>query len=476
MTVKIKKNLVSPSKYAIKCPYPMVEEYITIHNTAMDAPASNEINYMIGNNSATGYHFAVDDKEVIQGLPLDRNGFACGDGKYGNGNRKSISVEICYSRSGGEKYKKAEALTIKLVAQLLHERKWSTDRVKPHQFWSGKYCPHRIFDNKEWNSIISRINAELQVLNGKKAVTPVSAPVSERGYLLKGDKGKRVEYLQTLLVKLGYKIAVDGSYGSATEAAVRAVQKDNRIKVDGSAGQQTFQVLEALTAPKNTAKNYMENGDSGANVKTLQTQLKQLGYKIDVDSHFGDATEAVVKKFQSDRKLAVDGYAGQATQTELKKAVAEKVAKDKKAAEAAKKVDTAPEHYGVVTVKTAHLNVRSRADFKSDIVKTIKKGTSWKAYFQKNGLYNIGGNQYISASPDLVSFKKNPLHGKPRTLVVTAKNLYTYNTPNWKDKGALVKQGEVFTITKELIVEGSKMYQIKSGLYITANESHIKLR
>ena len=75
--------------------------HVVVHNTANDAPAANEIKYMQSNNNQVSFHFAVDDKEIIQGLPLDRNAWACGDGVNGEGNRKGIQVEICYSKSGG---------------------------------------------------------------------------------------------------------------------------------------------------------------------------------------------------------------------------------------------------------------------------------------------------------------------------------------------------------------------------------------
>ncbi len=130
MTIAVRKNLVSEYKYKLKCPNAMTAEYITIHNTANDAPAANEISYMKNNTSLTSFHFAVDDKEVIQGLPLNRNAWHTGDGTNGPGNRKSIGVEICYSKSGGAKYKAAEALAIKFVAQLLKERGWGVDRVR----------------------------------------------------------------------------------------------------------------------------------------------------------------------------------------------------------------------------------------------------------------------------------------------------------------------------------------------------------
>lgn len=38
---------------------------IVVHNTANDASAKNEIEYMQNNNKQTSFHYAVDDKEVI---------------------------------------------------------------------------------------------------------------------------------------------------------------------------------------------------------------------------------------------------------------------------------------------------------------------------------------------------------------------------------------------------------------------------
>lgn len=142
MSITPKQMLVPESKWGIKCPYPMTAEHITVHNTANKASAYNEISYMISNDSTTSYHFAVDDKEVIQAIPVNRNAFHAGDGATGNGNRKSISIEICYSLNDAdiEKFKKAEQLAAKFIAQLLDERNWGIDKVKKHQDWSGKYC------------------------------------------------------------------------------------------------------------------------------------------------------------------------------------------------------------------------------------------------------------------------------------------------------------------------------------------------
>ena len=162
--MNIVKNLVSESKYSVKCPYSMTPEFIVVHNTANDATAQNEIKYMISNDDQVSFHFAVDDKEVVQGLPLDRNAWACGDGANGKGNRKGIQIEICYSKSGGARFENAEKNAAKFIAQLLKERGWGVDKVKKHQDFSNKYCPHRTLD-KGWASFVNMIKDYLNELN-----------------------------------------------------------------------------------------------------------------------------------------------------------------------------------------------------------------------------------------------------------------------------------------------------------------------
>ena len=162
--MNIVKNLVSESKYSVKCPYAMTPEFIVVHNTANDASAANEVKYMISNNNQVSFHFAVDDKEVVQGLPLDRNAWACGDGANGKGNRKGIQIEICYSKNGGIRFENAEKNAAKFIAQLLKERGWGVDKVKKHQDFSNKYCPHRTLD-KGWASFVNMIKDYLNELN-----------------------------------------------------------------------------------------------------------------------------------------------------------------------------------------------------------------------------------------------------------------------------------------------------------------------
>ena len=153
------QKLISSDKYDIKCPYVMDPIGICIHNTANDASAANEIAYMQRNNNEVSFHIAIDDKEAIQGLPFNRNAWAAGDGN-GQGNRKYIHVEICYSKSGGPKFEAAEKRAAQEVAALLKQYGWGIDRVTKHQDFSGKYCPHRTLD-MGWQRFLNMIQNEL---------------------------------------------------------------------------------------------------------------------------------------------------------------------------------------------------------------------------------------------------------------------------------------------------------------------------
>lgn len=77
--VTYKTDLVAVSKYPVKAPLYMNPKKITIHNTDNQMDAQSEINYMKNNNNEVSYHLAIDENEAIQGLPLDRNGWHCGE-------------------------------------------------------------------------------------------------------------------------------------------------------------------------------------------------------------------------------------------------------------------------------------------------------------------------------------------------------------------------------------------------------------
>ena len=173
--MKVIQNLVPTSKYSVKCPYPMVAEFIVVHNTANDASAANEVSYMIGNNNQVSFHYAIDDKEIVQGIPENRNAWHAGDGASGKGNRKGLSIEICYSKSGGKRFEEAEKLAAKFIAFKLKEKGWAIDKVKKHQDFSGKYCPHRTLD-MGWQRFLDMVQRELNALKGVDKVSDKNQP------------------------------------------------------------------------------------------------------------------------------------------------------------------------------------------------------------------------------------------------------------------------------------------------------------
>ena len=69
----------------------------------------------------------------------------------------------------------------------------------------------------------------------------------------------------------------------------------------------------------------LRKGDKGEAVREMQAMLDRLGYDLGscgVDGDFGKDTEAAVRSFQSDHRLAADGVCGPATWAELEKAAA----------------------------------------------------------------------------------------------------------------------------------------------------------
>lgn len=180
--INIRQNLVNSSYYGVKCPYGMTPKFIVVHNTANDASAENEIAYMIRNGNEVSFHYAVDDKEVVQGIPTNRNAWHAGDGGSGQGNRYGIAYEICYSLSGGDRFIAAEKLAAKAIAQDLKARGWGIAQVKKHQDFSGKYCPHRTLD-MGWQRFLNMVQAELNALNGSAAKPDTGSVEAYSGYV-----------------------------------------------------------------------------------------------------------------------------------------------------------------------------------------------------------------------------------------------------------------------------------------------------
>ena len=213
---------LDPAKYAIKAPHAMKAKFITIHNTANDASAANEIAYMHRNSAATSYHVAIDDKEVIEAIPFSRNAWHAGDGAFGKGNRESIGIEICYSKSGGTRYEEAEANAIEYTAHVLVQLGLPASAVKFHQEWSGKNCPHRILDEKRGNAFKQAIAKRVNELKNPKPVQSAAKPQAPQDDL----------YFAFHADESGWKyIGSRKSYDEAADLAKPHVEKNERIQI-----------------------------------------------------------------------------------------------------------------------------------------------------------------------------------------------------------------------------------------------------
>lgn len=272
----------------------MKPQYITVHNTANDASARNEVSYMRNNSSSTSYHVAVDDKEVVIAAPFNRNCFHAGDGRYGTGNRKTIGIEICYSRSGGARFDAAEDNAARYVASLLKAYGWGINRVKRHYDWSRKYCPHRTMD-RGWGRFLNMVRKYM-------GLPAASIPNGGEGTESVG------------------KVAIDHKWGPAT---TRASQKVLGTYIDGIVSKQSKRARKYLPNVSTASWKFVNRPGKGSNmvralqrlvgatvdgkcgpgtVSALQRFLKNKGYYSgSIDSKMGPGTVGGWQRYLNDR-------------------------------------------------------------------------------------------------------------------------------------------------------------------------------
>ena len=300
--MKIVKDLVSSSKFDIKCPYSMTPKFIVIHNTANDAPAKNEISYMKSNNNEVSFHFAVDDVEARQGLPLDRNGWHAGDGGNGQGNRYGIAIEICYSKSGGDKFTKAEKNAAKLAAQLMHERGFDIAHLKKHQDFSNKYCPHRTLD-LGWDRFKKMVQTELNALEGTTTSNSKPSTSTSTSYYKKFDSTSIVDGLKS--------IGVDSSFSNREKIA-----KANGISnYSGTASQNTKLLDLARQGKLKKAGSTSTSGSSNASTSYYKKYTGKSGSIVDALKAIGVDSSYDYRKTIA-KKNGINNYSGTASQNE----------------------------------------------------------------------------------------------------------------------------------------------------------------
>ena len=164
---------------------------------------------------------------------------------------------------------------------------------------------------------------------------PAATPAAESSIwktLRSGDSGTEVKQLQENLIQMGYLSGKpDGKYGLKTVEAVKAFQKANNLKADGTAGPLTLKAVysgtaktttppaaEAAANNSNGSGGSLRRGSTGTQVRSLQARLIELGFLSgSADGIFGQKTMAAVIAFQKANKLKADGIAGVRTMSQL---------------------------------------------------------------------------------------------------------------------------------------------------------------
>ncbi len=150
--------------------------------------------------------------------------------------------------------------------------------------------------------LIIHVVALLLVVSATRA-TPAAAQAAWPTVRL-GHAGPNVTTVQYLLRHHGYPVAVDGSFGPATERHIKAFEQAHRLEVNGIVGPDTWSQLSVE----------LDYGAQGAAVKALQVQLKKHGYAgFEVGGTYGSRTRDAVVAFKRTQGLSSSTLVGPLT-------------------------------------------------------------------------------------------------------------------------------------------------------------------
>jgi len=193
--------------------------------------------------SEVSAHYVVDeDGTITQCVPEARRAWHAG-ASFWKGERdvnsRSIGIEIVNPGHdlGYPPFPDAQIeAVIALLKDVCGRRGVAPERILGH----SDVAPARKIDPGEkfpWN--------RLAAAGVGHFVPPV--PASGGRYMQRGDEGRPVEALQSLLALYGYDVGVTGVYDQGTFDAVTAFQRHSRTeKIDGIADMSTIATLHAL--------------------------------------------------------------------------------------------------------------------------------------------------------------------------------------------------------------------------------------
>ncbi|MGL4729953.1 MAG: peptidoglycan recognition protein family protein [Clostridium sp.] len=271
------------------------KDYIIIHSTGnTNDTAKNNADYFGRANRNASAHYFVDDNSTYQVVEDNDCSWNCGDGhnKYGIGNRNTIAIEMCGTADGTISDKTIEN-TLELTKSLMNKYGINIDNVVRHYDASHKNCPSQFSPNswKRWSNFKSRLECkkveETKPVELSKPSKPsktqgkklwevsINGPevarlqhqinvqgygdIKEDGYfgdstlsacptVKEGAEGQITKCIQQRLLNRGYtslksRGGADGKFGRGTTIAIKNLQRNKGLSVDGIVGKNTWKAL-----------------------------------------------------------------------------------------------------------------------------------------------------------------------------------------------------------------------------------------
>ena len=160
--------------------------------------------------------------------------------------------------------------------------------------------------------IAAAVSISISAVATSVSVTPVAAQsISAKTSSLPkmGESGPEVTRMQQAIVARGFTIkgGIDGSFGAATQLALKSLQKVAGFRPTGTLDAKTAKFLGLVDVAPLTKSNFPTVGASGDAVWSLQQALINNGVQVKggADGKFGLATSIALGKFQALKGLAV---------------------------------------------------------------------------------------------------------------------------------------------------------------------------
>ena len=172
---------------------------ITVHNTSNYSNGANALAHanLLRNGWKyvyTSWHYVIDKDYAVRCIPENEVAWCAGDGR-GDGNMKTINIEIC-DNADGDIYQATEN-AVELCADILRRNGINNvnGHLFQHNFWTGKDCPYDIRRGNpyDWGTFCAKVQEKLGGSKGE------GDQILYKGSKVKFDRVFKVDILRSPL-------------------------------------------------------------------------------------------------------------------------------------------------------------------------------------------------------------------------------------------------------------------------------------